>query len=208
MHHTFCAVKTQPKLHSSQNVKACHFSMNHFSEWHVITFGRFGGNFYVMNAQKLAISAGLRSNFYMLVSQKYGPVQNTTTQNTQQNNQHEIPLPYPPVALLSPSMGRPVAPPTHGAEATKVPKQGIRCRVCAWRGWFPCFGCHTDTPQKSERREGSWPYGQNLMKTHNNQLEINYSGRRDEERGHTGFGAYGETSSHRLGDNWDNKKII
>jgi hypothetical protein len=58
--------------------------MNHFSEWHVITFGQFGGTFYVMNAQKLAISAGLRSSFYMSVSQKYGPAQNTTTQNTQQ----------------------------------------------------------------------------------------------------------------------------
>jgi hypothetical protein len=58
--------------------------MNHFSECHVITFGQFGGTFYVVNAQKLAILAGLRSNFYMLVSQKYGPAQNTTTKNTQQ----------------------------------------------------------------------------------------------------------------------------
>ncbi len=58
--------------------------MNHFSEWHVITCGQFGGTFYVMNAQESAISAGLRSNFYMLVSQKDGPAQNTTTQNTQQ----------------------------------------------------------------------------------------------------------------------------
>jgi hypothetical protein len=51
---------------------------------HVITFGQFGGTFYVINAQKLAILAGLKSNSYMLVSQKYGPLQNTTTQNTQQ----------------------------------------------------------------------------------------------------------------------------
>ncbi len=87
MHHTFVAVKTQTKLHFSQNVKACHFSMNQFSQWHVITFGRFGGIFYVMNATKSAILAGLKSNFYMLVSQscqKYSPAQNTTTQNTQQ----------------------------------------------------------------------------------------------------------------------------
>ncbi len=40
--------------------------------------------FYVMNAQKLAILAGLGSSFYMLVSQKYGPAQNITQQNTQQ----------------------------------------------------------------------------------------------------------------------------
>jgi hypothetical protein len=37
----------------------------------------------LLNAQKLAISAGLRSNFYMSVSHKYGPAQNTTSQNTQ-----------------------------------------------------------------------------------------------------------------------------
>ncbi len=181
----------QPKLHFSQNVKACHFSMNHFSEWHVITFGRFAGAFYDMNAQKLAISAGLRSNFYMSVSQKYGPAQNTTTQT--HNNQHEKPLPYPPAALPSPVMGRPVVPPTHGAEATKVPKQGIRHRVWAQRGWLPCSGCCTETPQKSERWEGSWPYGQNLIKTHNNQPEIDDGSRRDVgERARGGWSVWGD----------------
>jgi hypothetical protein len=84
MHHTFRAVKTQPKLHFSQNVKACVSSSNQEDDIHVITFGRFGCSFYVMNAQKLAILAGLRSNFYMSVSQKYGPARNTTTQNTKQ----------------------------------------------------------------------------------------------------------------------------
>jgi hypothetical protein len=132
-----------------------------------------------MNAQKSAILAGLRSNFYMPFSQKYGPAQNTTTQTQTHNNQHEMLPPYPPAALPSPSMGKPVAPPTHGAEATKVPTQGVRCRVCAQRGWFPCSWRHAETPQKSERREGSWPYGQNLIKTHNNQPEINNSSRRD-----------------------------
>jgi hypothetical protein len=59
---------------------------------------------------------------------------------------------------------------------------------------FPCSERHTDTPQKSERWEGSWPYDQNLIKTCNNQPEINDSGRRDVgERAH-------------VGDNWDNKK--
>ncbi len=166
MHLTFCAVKTQPKLHFSQNVKACHFSMNHFSEWHVITLGWFGCTFYVINAQKSAISAGLRSSFYMSVSQKCGPAQ--TQQHKTHNNQHEMPPPYPPAALPSPSMDRPVAPPTHGAEATKVPKQSIQCRVCAWCGWFPSSGCHTETPRKLERWKGSWPYSQNIIKTHNN----------------------------------------
>jgi hypothetical protein len=90
-----------------------------------------------------------------------------------------MPPPYPPMALPSPSMGRPVASPTHGAEATKVPKQGVRHRVCAQRGWFPCSGCRRETPQKSKRWEGSWPYGQNLIKSYNNQPEINDSSRRD-----------------------------
>jgi hypothetical protein len=151
--------------------------MNYFSEWHVITFGQFGGTFYVMNAQKSAIFAGLRSSFYMSVSQKYGPAQNTTTQNTQQPAWDAAAL--PPAALPSPSMGRPVVPPTHGAEATKVPKQGVRHQVCAWRSWFPCSGHCTETPWKSERWGGSWPYGQNLIKTHNNQPEIDNCGRRD-----------------------------
>jgi hypothetical protein len=105
-------------------------------------------------------------------------VQHETQQHKTHNNQHEMLLPYPPAALPSPSMGRPVAPPTHGAEATKVPKQGVRRRICARRGWFPCSGRHTETPQKSERQEGSWPYGQNLIKTHNNQPEIEDSGSR------------------------------
>ncbi len=77
--------KCNQNCNFSQNVKACHyFSMNHFSEWHVITFRRFGGTFYVMNVQKLAILAGLRSIFYTSISQKYGQARNTTTQNTQQ----------------------------------------------------------------------------------------------------------------------------
>ncbi len=106
-------------------------------------------------------------------------VQHKTKQHKTHDNQHEMPPPHPPAALPSPSMGRPVAPPTHFADATKVPKQGVWHQVCTQRGWFPCSGCRIKTPWKSERREGSWPYGQNLIKTHNNQPEINDSGRRD-----------------------------
>jgi hypothetical protein len=84
----------QPKLHFSQNVKACHFSFDHFSKWHVITFGGFVGTFYVMNAQNLAILAGLRSNFYMLVSQKYGPAQKeNNTKHTTTNMRFRRPTP-------------------------------------------------------------------------------------------------------------------
>ncbi len=106
-------------------------------------------------------------------------VQHKTQQHKTHNNQHKMPLPYPPSVLPSPSMGRPVAPPTHGAEATRIPKQCVRHQVSALCSWLPCSGHHTETPQKSERREGSWPYGQNLIKTHNKQPEINDSGRRD-----------------------------
>jgi hypothetical protein len=120
-------------------------------------------------------------------------VQHKTQQHKTHNNQHEMPPSYPPAALPSPSMSRSVAPPTHGAEATKVPKQGVWRRVSASCGWFPCSGCHTETPRKSERQEGSWPYGQNLIKTHNNQPEIHNSGRRDiGERVHGGWSMWGD----------------
>jgi hypothetical protein len=106
-------------------------------------------------------------------------VYHKTQQHKTHNNQHEMLPPYSPAALPSPSMGRPAAPPSHGAAATKVPTKGVQHRICAWHGWLPCLGCHTETHQKSERQEGSWPYGQNLIKTHNNQPEIDNSGRRD-----------------------------
>ncbi len=111
-------------------------------------------------------------------------VQHKTQQHKTHNNQHEMPT----AALPSPSMSRPVASPTHGAESTKMPKQGIWHQVCARCSWFSCSGRRTDTPQKSERREGSWLYGQNLIKTHNNQPETDDSGRRDVgERMHGGW---------------------
>jgi hypothetical protein len=135
-------------------------------------------------------------------------VQHKTQQHKTHNNQHEMPPPYPPVALPSPSMGTPVAPSTHGAEATKLPKQGVRHRVCTGRGWFPCSGRRTETPQKSERQEGSWPYGQNSIKTHNSQPENDDSGRRDVgERARGGWSVWGNVV-HRLGDDWDNNKNI
>ncbi len=99
MHHTFCAVKMQLKLHFSQNFKACISSSYQEYDLHVITFGQFVGTFYVMNAQKSAILAGLRSNFYMSVSQKYGPAQNTTTQNTHQPTWDAAALPSSGFAL-------------------------------------------------------------------------------------------------------------
>jgi hypothetical protein len=181
----------QPKLHFSQNVKACHFSMNHFSEWHVIIFGWFGGTFMLWMHKSWQFR--LVSDQVSTCRLAKNTVQHKTQQHKTHNNQHEMPPPYPPAALPSPSMGRAVAPPTHGAEAAKVPKQGVRCRVCAQRGWFLCFGCRTETPWKSEIREGSWPYGQNLIKTHNNQPEIDNSSRRDiGERASGGWSVWGD----------------
>jgi hypothetical protein len=90
MHHTVCAVKMQPKLHFSQNVKACHFSTNHFSEWHAITCGQLGGTFYFRNAQKLAILA---------VSDQVSTCQlakSTVQHKTQQNKTHNDATALPP----------------------------------------------------------------------------------------------------------------
>ncbi len=165
--------------------------MNHFSEWHVITFGQFGGTFmlWMHTSRPFQLVSDQVSTCRLAKS----TVQHKTQQHKTHNNQHEMPPPYLPVALPSPSLGRSVAPPTHGAEATKVPKQGVWCRVCARCGWFPCSGCCTETPWKLERWEGSWPYGQNLIKTNNNQPEINDSGRRDiGERALEGWSVWGD----------------
>jgi hypothetical protein len=64
MHQFFCAVKTQPKLHFSQNVNVCTSNSNQEDDIHVNTFGWFGGTFYVMIAQKLAILLFPISIFY------------------------------------------------------------------------------------------------------------------------------------------------
>jgi hypothetical protein len=65
MHQTLCAVKTQPKLHFSQNVNTCILSSNQEDDiQHVITLGPFGGTLYVMIAQKLGIWLMPLSIFY------------------------------------------------------------------------------------------------------------------------------------------------
>ncbi len=117
-------------------------------------------------------------------------VQHKTKQHKTHNNQYEMPPPYPPAALPSPSMVRPVAPPKHGAEVTKVPKQGVRCWVCAQRSWLPCSLHHTETPWESERWEGSWPHAKNLIETHNNRKSMIAVGGML-ERGHAGLKSVG-----------------
>jgi hypothetical protein len=44
--------------------------------------------------------------------------------------------PYPPVALLSPSMGRSVAPTTHGLAASYGPMLGFVCHSSVWNSVF------------------------------------------------------------------------
>jgi hypothetical protein len=75
------------------------FSMNHFSEWHVITLGQFGGTFYVMIAQKLAILFCQYQFSTTPVAKR--PLEHNTKHKKHKthNNQHEPPPPYPPAAL-------------------------------------------------------------------------------------------------------------
>lgn len=68
-----------------------------------------------------------------------------------QHTQNEPPLPYPPLALSSLSVGLPVVPPTHGAAAPYRPIQGTRSWVWWHHGWFLCFGRHLPPHQKIER---------------------------------------------------------
>ncbi len=58
----------------------------------------------------------------------------------------------------SPSMGRSLAPPTHGAVAPYGPMKGARHRVRRRRCWFPCLGHRNATHQKTEREVGPWPW--------------------------------------------------
>ena len=51
--HTFCALKTQPKLHFCPNVKSSHYE----DFGNVFTFSWFGYAFFGMSAQNSAILA-------------------------------------------------------------------------------------------------------------------------------------------------------
>ena len=84
------------------------------------------------------------------------PCFSPATQQTH-NNKNEPPLPYPPVALPSLSMGRLAAPPNHGAAASYRLMQGARHRVWRRHGWFACLGRQKETHQKIERRTGLLP---------------------------------------------------
>jgi hypothetical protein len=158
------------------------FSMNHFSQWHVITFGQFGGTFYVMNATKLAILAGLRSNFYMLVSQKLPIVWSSTKHNnakhTTTNMRSHHTLPPSSFAIFC-----------HG---------NIHHGPKSWRRWslwaqtrravlgalsllfVPLFGAPKHNTSKIRERDVTLALGGHLLVgQHNNQPKVGIRGRRD-----------------------------
>jgi len=59
---------------------------------------------------------------------------------TTHNNQHEPRRPTLHRLETSPSMGRPAAPPNHGAAASYRLARGERSQVMQSRCWFPCLG--------------------------------------------------------------------
>ncbi len=181
MHHTFVAVKTQPKLHLSRNVKACHFSMNHFSQWHVITFGRFGGTFYVMNATKLAILAGLRSNFYMSVSQKLPKVRSSTIHNNTKHtttNMRYRALPPSSFAIFCHGNIR------HGPKSWRCWSLWSHTRWAALDAlsllFVPSFQAPKRNTSKITERDATLALGGHLLVgQHNNQPKVSVRSRRD-----------------------------
>ena len=97
----------------------------------------------------------------MLYSTKWVKYARTTqhTQHTTHNTQHtttNISRCRPTLQRLwpFPSMGRPVAPLTHGAATPYGPIQGTHHRVRWRRCWFPCLGRRNATHQKTERGAG------------------------------------------------------
>ena len=100
-----------------------------------------------------------------------------TAQNTKTQQPTLAVATLPPAASSSTSMGRSEVPPTHGTAAPKIPTQGVRRRVCAWSGWFPCLGSQTDTHRKIERWGGRWlrwsPLSRNKQQSSESQRPLN-----------------------------------
>ena len=170
--HTFCALKTQPKLPFCPYVKEMPKSSHHEDFGVSLTFGWFGYAFFVMSAQNSAILADPKStisNQVLLVGYIKNPLatktQNTKhkTQNTKtHNNQHEPSLPYPPATLHSTSMVRSEAPPMHGAMACYGPMPSARGLVWRRHHWLACLG---GTKQQSRKIERKWCIGLKVAKT-------------------------------------------
>ena len=87
-------------------------------------------------------------------------VQDETQPHKTHNNQHEPPPSYPPPASPSPSMGRSVAPTTHGVAASYGPMLGTRGLVWQCHSQFLCLERQRRPHQKIEQWAGlglNWP---------------------------------------------------
>ncbi len=209
MHQFFCAVKTQPKLHFSQNVNACILFSNQEDDIHVITLGRFGGTFYVMIAQKSAILFMLISIFYHASSWKAARTQHKTqkTQNTQQPTWAAIALPSSGFAIF--------------------PHGNICHGPTSWRRWslwahtrrtvsdalsllfVPSFGvpkCNTSKIRECDVTSALG--GHLLVGQHNNQPKVGVRSRRDIGEGaRPGWNVWGGRHTIVWGSKLSNNKI-
>ncbi len=155
--------------------------MNHFLEWHVITLGRFGGTFYVMIAQKLAILLLPISIFYHAGASKRPLKHNTKhKKHKTHNNQHEPPLPYPPAALSSFAMATSTMASNQGTVAHCESVAGTQWRVRARNCLSLCLG-GTDAYPIKNRAMGVALFlgGCRFMIQHHNQPNSWRSGRGD-----------------------------
>ena len=77
----------------------------------------------------------------------------------------------------SPSMGRPAAPPNHGAAAPYGPMHGSRHRLCSRRPSIPCFGASKCNPSKNREGDGALALGgRRLITANNNQPKVGVCG--------------------------------
>ena len=117
--------------------------------------GCFCGVFLSTVAQSLLICTLSRSIstrwFAKNIKLKNNYASKHNTIHKTQNNQHELPPPFPPEALHSPSMGWSAALTTHGAMSSYGSMLSASGRALQHSGWLPCFGCQTTKYEKIER---------------------------------------------------------
>ncbi len=123
--------------------------------------------------------------------------QNTTTTH---NNQHELPLPYPPAALALSFHGNF----SHAPKSWRCCSLWVRqwqCVGCALTLFCPLFGAPKHNPSKN--RERDWVLelsGHLLVRQHSNQPKLGICGRRDIGRGRMIWAEpVGWTPYHHLG---------
>jgi hypothetical protein len=141
---------------------------------------------------------------------KHATLPQATTQNTTttHNNQHELPPPYPPVALPSIDMAISVMAPDLGA-ATLYGSVACAGRPVHSRcGRLPCFRCQNRTHKKIERYAGLWPLMDvvwGCKTTINPMVGVSLGGGVLERR-QEGVGVHGGMPSHCLDRRIDRQK--